>query len=387
LRRATLLANVGPPKNILYLDAGGSASGTTEYQQLKLESILRGLKAMDLAAHNIGGPESDLTPDQLQMLAKNAGIAWVSANLQPATGESPAQKSIILERGGLRFAVTGVVDPALVKNDAWSAREPVSAVLDAFRGTEADARIVLAYYDEGGLRSLAQSLPEVDFIVGGPTGQTMKPAMVGPVSVMSATNKGKFLARIELERGQKKPFTVTNISPLEVTSELTEDATQTANLSRYYDELAKRDFTVHEAGLAAEVNSGGSGYHIAGSESCATCHAADQTAWHASRHSHAFEVLVAKKAHVDPFCQQCHTTGYGHDGGFVSTRQTPQQVHVGCENCHGPSAAHVANPKTRTPFLAREQCTRCHDHENSPKFVFDDYWAKIRHGQKQGDSK
>jgi hypothetical protein len=47
----------------------------------------------------------------------------------------------------------------------------------------------------------------------------------------------------------------------------------------------------------------------------------------------------------------------------------------------------VANPKTRTPFLAREQCIRCHDHENSPKFVFDDYWAKIRHGQKQGDSK
>ena len=107
--------------------------------------------------------------------------------------------------------------------------------------------------------------------------------------------------------------------------------------------------------------------------------------WHASRHSHAWDVLVAKGAHVDPFCQQCHTTGYGHDGGFVSVGQTPQLVHVGCENCHGPSSSHVADPKTKTPFLAREQCVKCHDHENSPQFVLREYWPKIRHGQKKDD--
>ncbi len=89
--------------------------------------------------------------------------------------------------------MTGVVDPKLVKNDAWSAREPVAAVLEAFAETPADVRIVLAYCDESGLRSLTQSLPEVDFIIGGPTGQAMKPATIGPVAVLSATNKGKFL--------------------------------------------------------------------------------------------------------------------------------------------------------------------------------------------------
>src|SRR6186997_355511 len=57
-RRATLLASFDTPKNVLYLDAGGSAAGTSEYQQVKLESILRGLTVMHLAAHNIGGPEA-----------------------------------------------------------------------------------------------------------------------------------------------------------------------------------------------------------------------------------------------------------------------------------------------------------------------------------------
>jgi hypothetical protein len=383
LRRATLLSNIGQPPQLLYLDAGGSASGTTEYQQVKLEFILRGLKAMDLAAHNIGGPEVALSPDQLATLADKTGITWLSANLQPASGESPAQRNIVIERNGLRIAVTGVIDSALVKNPAWTAREPVSAALDALRDVKVDVRILLAYFDEGGLRSLAQSLPEIDFVIGGPTGQAMKPATIGPVSVLSATNKGKFLARIELQRSTTKPFEVAQIGPVEVTSDLAETPTQAENLASYYAALAARDFTVDEAGLVSNHQPTNSDYRIAGSESCAKCHTADQAVWHNSRHSHAFEVLVAKRAHVDPSCQQCHTTGYGYAGGFVNNKQTPKMVHVGCENCHGPSSAHVANPKTRTPFLAREQCIRCHDHENSPQFAYDTYWPKIRHGEKQ----
>jgi len=210
---------------------------------------------------------------------------------------------------------------------------------------------------------------------------------------MSATNKGKFLARTELARAGNEPFETTEIGPVEVTSDLAENAKQAENLARYYSDLAERDFTVDEAGLVSFSNPSPSGrgpgegalagdYRIAGSDSCAMCHQPDQAVWHNSRHSHAFEVLVAKGAQFDPSCQQCHTTGYGHDGGFVNVARSPDRIHVGCENCHGPSSAHVANPKTRTPFLAREQCIRCHDHENSPHFVFDTYWPKVHHGPK-----
>ena len=60
--------------------------------------------------------------------------------------------------------------------------------------------------------------------------------------------------------------------------------------------------------------------------------------------------------------------------------QLPEPGGVGCENCHGPSAAHVANPKTRTPFTAADQCVRCHDQENSPKFNYAEYWPRVKHG-------
>jgi hypothetical protein len=381
-RRATLISRCGDAQQILYLDAGGSAAGTSEYQELKLESILRGLQGMNLAAHNIGAPESSLTPNQLATLAKETGVTWLSANLMPASGAPPLNR-ILVERNGRQIAVTGTIDPGLVTNDAWIAREPVSAILEALGDTQADLTVVLAYFDEAGLRALAESLPEVDFIVGGPTGQAMKPATVGPVAVLSATNKGKYLARIKLSPGEGDRFVTDEIGPLEVTSDLAEDSAQMENLRQYYTSLGKRDFTVAEAALFSTSQRPAADYRIAGSQACAACHAEDDRVWHASKHSHAWEVLVARGAHVDPFCQQCHTTGYGHDGGFASVIQSPQLVHVGCENCHGPSSAHVADPKIKTPFLARERCIECHDHENSPNFVYDEYWPKIHHGEKK----
>jgi Cytochrome c554 and c-prime len=379
-RRATLINGCGDADQILYLDAGGSAAGTSEYQQVKLEAILRGLQKMNLAAHNIGSAESALSPEQLASLAEKTGVTWLSANLQPAAA-TPPKDHLVIERDGVRIAVTGVIDPALVTNDAWIADEPVNAILKALVDVRADVTVVLAYFDEAGLRSLAESLPEVDFIVGGPTGQAMKPARIGPVTILSATNKGKYLARIELSPTEGGQFVTHTIGPAEVISDLGEDAAQAANLKQYYAALGERDFTVAEAGLVSKTDRGADEYRIAGSQACANCHDQDDRVWHASKHSHAWEVLVAKEAQVDPYCQQCHTTGYGQQGGFVSVGLSPQLVHVGCENCHGPSSAHVADPKIKTPFLAGERCVECHDHENSPNFVYDEYWQKIHHGQ------
>ena len=75
--------------------------------------------------------------------------------------------------------------------------------------------------------------------------------------------------------------------------------------------------------------------------------------------------------------------GYGLPGGFVSARRSPALVHVGCESCHGPSQAHARDEKVRTAYYARakDTCAGCHDRENSPKFAYDDYWERIKHGK------
>lgn len=378
---------------VLVLDAGGSAidtlpssaSSTGPYQRIKLTAILAGMQALGLAAHNVGGPETAFTPADLRELASETGVKWLSSNLLAEDGQAVGSRVILLERGGLRIAITGVIDPALVKHPSWQAQDPTRSVLSAFKDQSADVKVVLAYFDESGLRALAEALPEVDYVIGGPTGQCMSPTKVGSTTIMSATNKGKFLAEVTLVH-DRAGFRELSSSIVEVTSEMPEDSAQLSNLANYYALLKEQDFTAEQAGLVEHFVARESGYSIAGSASCQTCHQADDATWHSSKHSHAWDVLVAKSAEFDPHCQQCHTTGYGRPGGFENVAKSLSLVHVGCENCHGPSQAHVNDPRKRTPFQAKEQCVRCHDHENSPEFQFDAYWTKVFHAGKRGVS-
>ncbi|MEZ6138115.1 MAG: multiheme c-type cytochrome [Pirellulaceae bacterium] len=377
-RRGGLIVNSQREHAVVVVDAGGSAIGTGPYQRIKLLSLLNGLQTLGLQAHNIGGPETQFTPRELRELASESGTNWLSANLTADDGQPVGQKCLLVERSGLRIAITGIVDPQRVENPSWQAQDPIRSVLNALQSQAADVKVVLAYFDEGELRALAESLPEVDYLIGGPTGQAMSPTKIGPVTVMSATNKGKFLAGITLA-SEKSGFREIDASIVEVSSDISENDAQLKNLKSYYAKLKQQDFTAERAGLVQHMATDDTGYAIAGSESCAACHQTDDAVWHDSKHAHAWEVLVAKSAEFDPHCQQCHTTGYGYSGGFENVARSRELVHVGCENCHGPSQAHVSDPRKRTPFQAKEQCLRCHDHENSPAFQFDPYWTKVLH--------
>ncbi len=384
-RRGGLVRARANQRDVLVLDVGGSAIGTGEYQQVKFKSLLNGLHALGLDAHNVGGPETEFTPAELRAFSAETGVTWLAANLVADDGQPIGTKSLLVERGGLKIAIAGIIDPEMVIGSHWQAQDPIRSTLNALaEHPTADVKVVLAYFDEGGLRYLAESLPEVDYVVGGPTGQAMSPTKVGPVTMMSATNKGKFLAEISLSPA-KDGFVEKDVGIVEVSSELPEANPQLDNLKTYYAALRQRDFTAREAALVERIDVLSDDYAIAGSASCQACHQLDDAVWHASKHAHAWDVLVTKTAEYDPHCQQCHTTGYGYSGGFENVALSKSLVHVGCENCHGPSLAHTKNPRSRTPFQAKEQCVRCHDHENSPAFEMTTYWTKVFHAGGNGE--
>lgn len=383
-RRATLVHQAKQQGECLLLDAGGSALGTSDYQRTRFEFLLQGLKQMGLAAHNIGKSETEFAPEVLESIGQAKGITWLSANLTDEHGKTVGESVMELSYLGRKLVVTGVIDAEQVENSQWQVADPVRGILKAFEGRQADAKVVLAYMDEGRLRSLAEALPEVDYVIGGPTGQALSPIKAGNVTVMSGTNKGKFLAQVTLSRGDKG-FEKGAKQIAEVSSTLAENPTQLGNLKAYYQRLSELDYSARDAGLVTLSDDVREGYAIAGSQSCAKCHQPDDSVWHGSKHSHAWEVLVTKTAEYDPSCQQCHTTGYGMQAGFDKVANSAELVHVGCENCHGPSSGHVSNPRKHTPFQAKEQCVRCHDHENSPAFQFDTFWAKIQHKGHKAD--
>jgi hypothetical protein len=109
----------------------------------------------------------------------------------------------------------------------------------------------------------------------------------------------------------------------------------------------------------------------------------------------------------DPECISCHATGWNaqeyfpYESGFASIDTTPLLSGNGCENCHGPAAAHVEAEQARgatrnlalrdqlrqrlrlTKATIESTCEKCHDHDNSPQFDFERYWPKVEHRGKK----
>jgi hypothetical protein len=71
-------------------------------------------------------------------------------------------------------------------------------------------------------------------------------------------------------------------------------------------------------------------------------------------------------------CLQCHATGYGQPGGFVSVEETPYLQNLGCESCHGPGSVHAdsGDPADIVGDITVTDCERCHNAERVDNFNF-----------------
>lgn len=382
LRRGTYVRQLGQQPPLVLVDVGGAADGTSAYQLEKLKYILQGEVLMGVEAHNVGGTEIAFGLDTLKALQAHTGIVFLSTNIVDSTGHPPFPMFLTRQVGGRTVLLTGVAPPQ--ENIAGvTIREPKDALVNLLStiDVEYDWLVVLADLDETGLRQLAMTLPEADVIVGGRTQQSLAPEWVGPTLLTSATNKGKFLAEVTFGGTRRN-----NVSAriVEMSPDYPDDPAQRDNLFAFRKQLAIRDFRAEESGLVdvpSDLRDRSEAWTIAGTNTCRDCHQLSHEIWGDSGHAHAWERLVDEGAHVDPYCQQCHTTGYGFDSGFQSLKTSTERVNVGCESCHGPSLAHASDSTQPTTLDARGQCLSCHDPENSPAFQYEPYWERIAHGE------
>ena len=108
-----------------------------------------------------------------------------------------------------------------------------------------------------------------------------------------------------------------------------------------------------------------------GSGTCGSCHPDTRAAWKQTGHSSAYNALTNLPANVAQSCLVCHTVGYGQPSGFVSVTNTPWLTDVGCENCHGPGAAHVFGDHSLVQpavTIASQVCGGCHDGSMNPTY-------------------
>ncbi|UUO04354.1 hypothetical protein M4951_13220 [Blastopirellula sp. J2-11] len=387
LRRGSYLEALRNHGPVLYFDCGGAGSGDSPYDVAKLAAIVRGEQNMGLVMHNIGAVEATLGAAGLRQLeASLGGDVFLSANVRDDAGKRIGAAWKIVEPGGQRILVTGVLSQefAAANLQVGVVKTEILAVLAETKSKGPfTAIVVLAYAPEAELRQLVAQLPEVDAVIGGPTGQAIAPQQLGHTLLAAATNKGKFLIQLTLSDKSGEPISG---SAIEMEETYPDQPKQQENLNRFYQLLAEQDFTPSQTSFAAGLPySGNTAARIVGNQSCQTCHAEEYDAWMKSPHAHAWRTLEADGSHVDSYCQQCHVTGYGAEGGFVSRKASAAMVNVGCESCHGPSEAHAKDPQAPTRFFANAAaaCTRCHDRENSPQFDYSTYWPQIEHGGKE----
>lgn len=100
---------------------------------------------------------------------------------------------------------------------------------------------------------------------------------------------------------------------------------------------------------------------------CKRCHGEQYESYQRSaKKARSFAAVerMKKKLTADELkgCYDCHTTGHGKPGGFVSLEKTPDRANTGCEVCHGPGSKHAGSQSKvdieRSPDTKR--CEGCH---------------------------
>jgi hypothetical protein len=116
-----------------------------------------------------------------------------------------------------------------------------------------------------------------------------------------------------------------------------------------------------------------------GSKACAACHNAAFTWWRGHPHGQAYATLEERNKEFNLDCVGCHVTGYERPGGSTVTHNLDGAlVDVGCESCHGPGAAHAADPEVDVLLdPPASTCVGCHNEEHSDQFDYEAYRRSV----------
>jgi hypothetical protein len=398
---------------VLPIDAGNLNKGFGRQEELKFTFVIDdAYRLMKYQAVGIGSRELLFPTDTL--LAYTVDMPgspqrYTSANV--ALFEFSTDTVVpyrILQREGLKIGVVSVLGDSLFKginNDeiktANAAEKLKEEVLPKLEGCDRKVLIVHGTTQEID-RLLGTFADKFDFVLPSNTSAEppLQPKKIGKTMILEVGEKGRYAVAIGLFNDPAQPIRYERV-PLD--SRYKNSFAMTELMRMYQKQLQDTGF----AGLGIRpipndrLESQG---NFVGAQSCNDCHETASAVWKKSRHSKAWDSLTttAQPArNFDPECIACHVVGWNatellpYQGGFLSEKETPQLISVGCEACHGPSEKHVRAEMGTNETLqaslrkairlprengsAKKHCLTCHDGDNSPHFDFDSYWKKIEH--------
>ncbi len=197
--------------NVLVLDAGDAISGTPVSTLFSGVPIYEVMSLMGYDVGLLGNHEFDHGWRQIARLKAAANFPLLASTARGPDGELLGDKpSIVVERGGLKIGIIGVLTdktPQMITptgnegttfaNVAATLREHVAQL-----HSEVDLIVVLSHTGHEQERLLAATVADIDVIVGGHSHTLVEqPVRVGNTLVAQAHEYGKAVGRIELALG------------------------------------------------------------------------------------------------------------------------------------------------------------------------------------------
>lgn len=408
-RRATFLAELekrGWP--VIAFDNGGLIRRFGKQAEIKYHKTAEGLKLMGYKAVGFGTEDLKLPAGALLAALSDAEI-FVSANMKPFEPDfelPPAHR--VVEAGGMKVGVTAVFSDRYQKQVTngelvfLPARQALENVVAKLEKEKCDQYVLLAYATLEDTTELVRAFPlfHVAVMAHGADEPPHEAKKVPDTDTLlvEVGHKGMYAITLGFYGDGPKPVRYQRV-PLD--HRFADSEAMDGLMVDYQEELKELGFS--GLGLRPAPHDGGK---FVGSKACANCHNQEHNVWQKTPHAHATETLTRAKPprQFDPECISCHATGWDPQkffpfvSGYESLKATPLLAGSGCENCHGPGAQHVAAENGNDSALQRklrellhrtstgaakeaqrDNCMRCHDLDNSPKFDFDSYWQKVAH--------
>ena len=384
------------------IEGGNMAAGATELDSLKLFTAMQALYVMpDEHAHyevqGVGPIDLTVPNGDFGKFAAAFGVPLVSADLV-AEGAADGWTGtpfveVDVEDKGIQARITGLTLEVPAGVDGFSLRDPQEAWSAVMEGAaERTLRILMVHGTSQRAFDLARLDPRPDLVIGINAEHThppVDPSYVDDVPVVFPGSEGRCVLEVTLARLESGPrigYHIVELAGSATARGAMQDETTTQLLLQHRLDAAEQGMLEAMAGRVPTAN----GLSYTGNSSCKECHQTDYEIWERSFHHHAWDTLEDAKfgdkypwdTTKYPDCVGCHTVGYGEVSGFVNPEQTPDLLDVGCEACHGPGSAHVADPEVKMGPVGSTRCVVCHDHDQSPDFVFGEQWPRIRHGDK-----
>jgi hypothetical protein len=403
--------------NVVPVDAGNQIRRIGQQAAIKFEKTANALAQMDYASVGFGPGDMRLSATDLISVTyaeSPEDARFVSANLTLLDPELlPTHK--VVRQGQWRIGISSILDPdaleAPIEDGVTLApiKPAAEEALARMKADQANFRVLTFFGSEEAARTLMAEVPGYDLIVvsGGYGEPTYRPQQIeGSETEMIVTgHKGMFVGLVGLY--QDRPLKYARVA---LTHDF-EDAPEMRQLMAEYQQQLKQ---LGLSGLGLSPIPHPSGQEFIGTEACGTCHTNAYEVWETSMHSEATAHIVEPTEgrgdvprHFDPECLSCHVTGwnpqkyYPYESGYLSLEASAHLTGNGCENCHGPGAAHaaaeaegsgVSDERKESLRLAmqlplekaKEHCMKCHDLDNSPDFheedAFEDiYWPQVEH--------